>query len=273
MTGVPVASLRDASVLLGGRPVLRGVDLVVEAGEAVTLLGANGSGKSTLVRTLLGLVPLRRGSVELFGTPLAGFTSWQRIGFVPQRSTATGGVPASVQEVVTSGRLSHRSWWQLPRRTDRAAVTAALDAVGLADRADEPVATLSGGQHQRVLIARALAAEPELLVLDEPTAGVDLGRQDDFADIVSGLHRRGVTILLVAHELGPLSGLVSRTVVLRDGRVVYDGAPLASFQEASGADHHHHDDHHLGGRRDHVDYSPDLRTPLDQPGSGNRRRR
>jgi len=261
MSVTPVVRVVDGGVVLGGRPVLRGIDLAVDAGEVVAVLGANGSGKSTLVRTVLGLTPLRRGEVHLFGTPLAQFRDWRRIGYVPQRVTATSGVPASVWEVVASGRLSRRRALQPMRRADKAAVREAIDAVGLGDRARDGCATLSGGQQQRVLIARALAGGPELLVLDEPTAGVDLVHQDVFADIVRRLAERGTTIMLVAHEMGPLAPLIGRTVVMREGRVVYDGAPLESFQDASHAHAHHPPVH-----RAHVDYAPDVRTPVDPLG-------
>jgi zinc transport system ATP-binding protein len=253
-----VLSVTDGGVVLGGRPILRGIGLTVDAGEVVAVLGANGSGKSTLVRTALGLTPLRRGEVQLFGTPLGQFRDWRRVGYVPQRVTATSGVPASVREVVASGRLSQRRPWQPMRRRDKTAVQDAIDAVGLGDRVRDGVATLSGGQQQRVLIARALAGQPDMLVLDEPTAGVDLLHQDAFAAIVERLVERGTTIVLVAHEMGPLAPLIGRTVVMRDGRVAYDGAPLESFQDAL-----HAHAHHPPARRAHVDYVPDVRTPVD----------
>ena len=248
----------DVAVELGGRPVLRGIDLAVSAGEVVAVLGANGSGKSTLVRTLLGLVPTVRGQVDLFGTPLDRFRSWERVGFVPQRATATSGVPATVGEVVAAGRLSRRTPFVPLRRADRAAIAAAAEAVGLGGRLRDGVSTLSGGQQQRVLIARALAGEPELLVLDEPTAGVDVQSQQAFADALRGLVRRGATIVLVAHELGPLADLVRRAVVMRDGRLVYDGPPLAAFTDA---DHVHHHQVATPGS----DYLPSVVSPLDPP--------
>ena len=255
----PVVEVRDGGVLLGGRPVLRGIDLTVTAGEVVAVLGANGSGKSTLVRSILGLEPLRRGSVALFGTPLGHFHDWRRVGFVPQRTSATAGVPASVREVVTAGRLAHRRLLQPLRRTDRQAVADAIEAVGLADRADDGVSTLSGGQQQRVLVARALAGGPDLLVLDEPTAGVDLVSQQQLSAVLGGLLVRGTTVLLVAHELGPLAPLVGRTVVMRDGRVAYDGAPLASFEDVPEGHGHHH-----ARREEHVDYVPAVAAPVDR---------
>lgn len=254
-----VIRIVDGGVVLGGRPILRGIELAVGTGEVVAVLGANGSGKSTLVRALLGLVPLSRGSVQLFGTPLDRFRGWRRIGFVPQRTTATAGVPASVWEVVASGRLARLRPLQPMRRADKDAVREALEAVGLSDRAGDGCSTLSGGQQQRVLIARALAGRPDLLVLDEPTAGVDLANQDTFAAILRRLVDQGTTILLVAHEMGPLEPLISRTVVMRDGRVAYDGPPLESFQDVPHAHAHHPAEH-----RAHVDYSPDITTPLDR---------
>jgi zinc transport system ATP-binding protein len=259
MTGAEVLRVTDGGVVLGGRPILRGIDLTVRSGEVVAVLGANGSGKSTLVRAMLGLTPLRRGHVSLFGTPLNEFRDWRRVGFVPQRVTATAGVPASVWEVVASGRLSHRRPLQPMRRADKQAVRDAIAAVELGDRVRDGCATLSGGQQQRVLIARALAGDPELLVLDEPTAGVDVASRDTFAAVLTRLVAKGTTILLVAHEMGPLEPLIERTVVMRDGRIAYDGAPLESFQHMP-----HRHAHHPPGHGAHVDYSPDVLTPLDR---------
>jgi zinc transport system ATP-binding protein len=235
----PVLRATDLSVELGGLPVLRGVDLAVRPGETVALLGGNGSGKSTLVRALLGLTPLSRGSVELFGTPLARFHRWAKVGYVPQRST-TGFNGAKVREVVATGRLAHRRPFVPPRASDRAAVAQALRAVDLTDRAGEDLAVLSGGQQQRVLIARALAAEPELLVLDEPTAGVDLAHQQVLTSVLADLVSRGTAVLVVLHEIGTLGDLIDRGVVLRDGRVALDG-PLHELQHRAGGDLGHHE--------------------------------
>ncbi|GAA2388798.1 metal ABC transporter ATP-binding protein [Streptomyces glaucosporus] len=217
-TAPPALSLRGVTASLGGRQVLRGIDLDVARGEVVALLGANGSGKSTTVRTVVGQVRPTSGELELFGTPLRRFRDWRRVGYVPQRSTAAAGVPATVREVVSAGRLARRRLRPLGR-ADREAVHRALELVGLAGRARDSVDALSGGQHQRVLIARALAGEPELLVMDEPLAGVDLLSQRVLADALTEQTERGASVLLVLHELGPLAPLIDRTVVLHDGRV------------------------------------------------------
>jgi len=220
-----VFALSHGSVVLGSRTILSDVDMTVEKGEFVAVLGANGSGKTTLVRTLVGLVPLASGSLTVFDQPVQRFRDRWRLGYVPQRLAVGGGVPASVGEVVASGRTSRVRRLRGMTRADRHAVMHALEDVGMLDRVRDPVATLSGGQQQRVLIARALAAEPEVLVLDEPTAGVDVGSQELLAGALTHLSHAGGSVVLVAHELGPLASLIQRAVVLDGGRVVSDGRP------------------------------------------------
>ncbi|EFL41463.1 LOW QUALITY PROTEIN: ABC-type Mn/Zn transport system ATPase component, partial [Streptomyces griseoflavus Tu4000] len=202
MTTEPVISLRGVRAELGSRPVLRGIDLTVRRGEVVALLGANGSGKSTAVRGVIGQVPVSAGEIELFGTPRHRFRDWARVGYVPQRTTAAGGVPATVTEVVSSGRLA-RTRFGLFRKADHEAVRDALGLVGMADRAKDSVDALSGGQHQRVLIARALAAAPELLIMDEPMAGVDLASQEILAETLRGQVARGTTVIKRPARTGP----------------------------------------------------------------------
>ncbi|MFI2101973.1 metal ABC transporter ATP-binding protein [Isoptericola sp. NPDC019693] len=234
---VPAIEARDVHVRLGVSPVLRGVDLTVRRGEVVALLGANGSGKSTLVRTLVGVLPATAGSVRLFGHALGNDVPWGRVGYVPQRVSAAAGVPSTAAEVVASGLL-HGRRLRLPRGW-RARVRDALDLVGLGDRARHATHELSGGQQQRVLIARALVRRPDLLVLDEPVAGVDRPSQEAFAATMTRLVAEGMTVLVVLHELGELAPLVQRCVVLRHGRVVHDGAPPTP-QPAHGGEAHEH---------------------------------
>ncbi|MEU4082827.1 metal ABC transporter ATP-binding protein [Streptomyces aureus] len=235
-----VVSLRGVRAELGSRPVLRGMDLSVRRGEVVALLGANGSGKSTAVRSVIGQVAVSAGEIEIFGVPRRRFRDWHRVGYVPQRTTAAGGVPATVTEIVASGRLS-RARFGILRKADHAAVRRALELVGMADRAKDSVNALSGGQHQRVLIARALASEPELLIMDEPMAGVDLASQEVLAATLRDQVAQGTSVLLVLHELGPLEPLIDRAVVLRDGCVLHDGPPPRAVGQHAlpGHDHVH----------------------------------
>ena len=175
-------------------------------------------------------------------------------------------MPASVREVVASGRLTRRRLLRPLSKVDRHAIDDALELVGLADRARDGVSNLSGGQQQRVLIARALAGDPDLFFLDEPTAGVDLPNQQALTEALAALKARGVTIVLVAHELGPLKELVDRAVVMRDGRIAYDGEPIpdhAVHEPWLGETHtHHHPDDADARRRDHV---PHVQSPLELP--------
>jgi zinc transport system ATP-binding protein len=261
LTSAPPVEIRDGAVAIDGRPILRGIDLTVLSGEFVALMGANGSGKSTLVRAMTGLRPLAAGSLSLFGTPIDSFRDWQRVGFVPQRSGASTGVPASVWEVVASGRLTRRRLLRPLTRADRTAIDDAIAVVGLSDLAQRGVSHLSGGQQQRTLIARALAGEPDLFFLDEPTAGVDLPNQQVLADTLRVLSGRGATIVLVAHELGPMAPLIDRAVVMRDGRVAYDGAPLADHEVHSPDFGEAHTHHHAATAHD--DHAPHVGSPLD----------
>lgn len=221
-----VLELEGASVVLGHHQVLWDVSFRLSSGEFVVLLGANASGKTTMVKTLLGVIPLAGGAARAFGESLQDFDAWHRIGYVPQRVTAASGVPATVGEVVISGRSSRVGLLGRYRAADRAAVDRALELVDLGAVRDAPVVRLSGGQQQRVLIARALAAEPEVLVLDEPVASVDLAHQESFAQTIEVLLGAGTSVLMVAHSLGAVERLVRRAVVLDRGRIVHDGAPV-----------------------------------------------
>lgn len=246
-----MVSARGVRVRLGGSEILRGIDLAVGGGEVVALLGANGSGKSTLVRSLVGVLPLSAGTVDLLGAPLGPGVPWERVGYVPQRVSAPTGMPSTAREVVASGLLHGSRMW-LPRGW-RGRVSDALDQVGLADRAADTTSELSGGQQQRILIARALVRRPELVILDEPVAGVDKPSQEAFAATMARLVGDGLTVLVVLHELGALAPLIERAVVLRHGRVVHDGAPPRAAATHAGASHQHlhpHEDEIVPARSD-----------------------
>jgi zinc transport system ATP-binding protein len=242
----PVIELEHASFGYADVPVVREVTLSVAPGEVVALLGANGSGKSTLVKGLLGLSDQQGGTVRLFGVPREDFDDHPRLGYVPQRHTLSASVRATVEEIVAVGRLPHRQWWRprLSSAEDARIIRECLEVVGLADRAQADVSTLSGGQQRRVLIARALAARPDVLVMDEPTAGVDTANQEILAQVLSRLADRGTTMLIVTHELEVLAGIVTRIVALSGGRVTFDGSPAAFAAAPPGGSLAFHGHHH-----------------------------
>jgi zinc transport system ATP-binding protein len=207
-----------------GQRVLSHVDLRVEEGEFVAIAGPNGGGKTTLLRLALGLERPARGRVLLFGEPAATVRDRTRIGYLAQRTRIAVRAPVTVREVVAAGRAPLRLVGRL-RREDREAVDEALERVGMAHLARRPLTRLSGGQQQRAFIAKALAARPSLLVLDEPTTGVDVEAQEALAALLDRLHTElAVTILYVSHEFGAVEHFVRRLVLVRE-RIVFDGPP------------------------------------------------
>jgi zinc transport system ATP-binding protein len=220
------AQLLDVSFSYGlGRPVLEHVNLELGQGEFVAVAGPNGGGKTTLVRILLGLERPASGKALLYGEPASRFSGRAALGYLAQRSEAGGDAPATVREVVSAGRLASGRLIGGLRRADRDLVADAILRVGLAPFADRPLRTLSGGMQQRAFIAKALAAQPSLLVLDEPTTGVDAESQESIAGLLAGLHQElGVTIVYVSHEFGAVEHFVERLVLVRR-TIVFDGSP------------------------------------------------
>jgi zinc transport system ATP-binding protein len=221
----PVLSARDVSFSYDREPILEQVDLEIRPAEFVALVGPNGSGKSTLLKVLLGLLQPQAGEVRLFGLPPDRFRDRWRLGYVPQRPALAGDLPATVNEVVSLGRLAARGWRGRIGPQDREAVEHALEAVDLVGLRTARVRELSAGQQQRVFIARALASHPALLVLDEPIAGVDAESQRRFRDsLTHWVEHDRAAVLLVSHELGVVAEELDRVVVLKR-RVVFDGTP------------------------------------------------
>jgi zinc transport system ATP-binding protein len=224
---VPVAvELRGVAFAYdGGARVLADVDLAVAEGEFVAIAGPNGGGKTTLVRVVLGLARPTAGEALLFGEPAHRFSRRATLGYLPQRAVLGTDAPVTVREVVAAGRLAAGGLLGPLRRRERAIVARAIADVRLEALADAPLAMLSGGQQQRAFIAKALAGEPSLLVLDEPTTGVDADAQEALAALLAGLHRdRRVTVLYVSHEFGAVEQVVDRLLLVRGG-IVFDGPP------------------------------------------------
>jgi zinc transport system ATP-binding protein len=209
--------------------VVEDVSLRVEAGEYVAVVGPNGSGKSTLMKLMLGLLRPDRGEARLFGEPASAFDDGSRLGYVAQHASAAKEMPITVREVVKMGRFSHVGFGRLSA-ADWRIVDRALETVGMGDFADRRVTQLSGGQRQRAFIARALAGEADLLVLDEPTVGVDVESVGAFYDLLDALNREGITILLIEHDLSAVTEHAERVVCMN--REVYFDGPTSEFLES-----------------------------------------
>jgi zinc transport system ATP-binding protein len=208
-----------------GQRVLEDVDLALGEREFIAVAGPNGGGKTTLMRIVLGLERPAEGSALLYGEPAHRFSGRQALGYLAQRSQVGGDAPATVREVVSAGRLAAGRLLGRLHREDQAHVAEAIDRVGLSAVADAPLRTLSGGMQQRTFIAKALAGQPSLLVLDEPTTGVDAESQESLAELLATLHRElGVTIVYVSHEFGAVEHHVERLVLVRR-TIVFDGPP------------------------------------------------
>jgi zinc transport system ATP-binding protein len=224
--------------------VLSDVTLSINAKDYVVLLGANGSGKTTLLKVALGLLKPTSGRALLFERPAADPRARERVGYVPQRAVISSRLPATVLEVVLAGRAAKRRFGGFTRE-ERGQAVRALERVGMAEFAHRRIGELSGGQQQRVLIARALAADPDLLILDEPTAGVDRDSQLQFAEVLRALNHDGVAIVIVAHDLGAVGRDVKRVLALHDGHV--DQISLEEAKELVGIFHEHHPGHEAAG--------------------------
>ena len=229
MTGaaLPIVSVTGVSVQFGDRTALHRIDLTARAGELVALTGPNGSGKTTLLRVILGLTTPTEGDVRLFGVPTAGLRPRERarrIAWVPQEELPRDNIP--VMSYVLYGRYAHQPPFGSDTASDHTIARQALADVGLADRADQGVFELSGGERQRLLLARSLAQEAPILLLDEPTAHLDIGYQLDLLERVRGLVRdRGVCAIAALHDLNLAGRFADRVVVLSHGRRVADGLP------------------------------------------------
>jgi zinc transport system ATP-binding protein len=218
--------LRDVSFSYRpGLAALEHVNLELEEGEFVAVAGPNGGGKTTLIRILLGLLRPTSGRALLYGEPAHRLSRRSLLGYLAQRSEIGGDAPATVREVVATGRLARGRLFGPMRPRDRELVEEAIARVGLSRVADTALRALSGGMQQRAFIAKALAGEPSLLVLDEPTTGVDAESQESFAALLARLHSElGVTIVYVSHEFGAVEQFVERIVLVRR-TIVFDGGP------------------------------------------------
>lgn len=221
-----IVELQNVGFSYGARKALEDVSFVVNHGEFVGVIGPNGSGKTTVFKIILGLLHPQQGSVRLFGTRPGSFREWYRIGYVSQEATSFNfGFPATVFEVVIAGTFGRRGLFKSVTERESKAAEEALRLVGLSYCKDRMVGKLSGGQQQRVFIARALVTQPELLILDEPTVGIDIEAQAQFYELLEYLrHEIGLTIMLASHDLGALLPRTTKVLCL-NRHLVFCGGP------------------------------------------------
>ena len=225
----PLLAAADLAFGHPGHPTVgQGVALELAAGEVLCLLGPNGTGKTTLLKTLLGLLPPHGGRVLAAGEDLAGWPAARRarhLGYVPQSATPT--FPFPVEDIVLMGRAARSPLFASPGAADRAAAAAALERVGIAALALRPFSALSGGERQMVLVARALAQEPAVLVLDEPTASLDFANQDRVLELIAGLAAEGIAVIFTTHHPDQAFAVASHVAMLRDGGILAAGETRA----------------------------------------------
>lgn len=227
-------SLCGVDVRRSGRTILQIDDLAIPAGAFVGILGTNGAGKTTLLKICAGLIGPTRGQVRIDDVDLTRLSPWQkcglrkRIGYIPQSAEYNADLPFTLHEVVAMGRTSVRPLLSRLTNQDHAIVDEWIDRLGLADRRDQTFRSLSGGQQQKALIARAMTQDPEILMLDEPCANLDFYWKQQISEMIEQLyHQMHVTVLMVSHETSVLPPACERIVLMAEGRLVADGPPDA----------------------------------------------
>ncbi|MCX8197933.1 MAG: ABC transporter ATP-binding protein [Candidatus Micrarchaeota archaeon] len=242
-----VLEFEDVSYSLGGHKILERASFSIRKGDFVGMIGPNGAGKTTIVRLALGIIKQDSGRIALFGKSASEFAEWGKIGYVPQKAGFDQDFPASVFEVASMGRSAKMGLLQRFSEKDRKVVEEALGMAGVLHLSKRKIGSLSPGQQQRVLIARALACEPEFLVLDEPTVGVDAKAQHEFYSLLEALNCEGMTILLVSHDVGAVSrkankiACVNASVKMHDAKEGIEEALACAYGEDFRRIPHHHD--------------------------------
>ncbi|MBW3700467.1 ABC transporter ATP-binding protein [Bacillus altitudinis] len=253
----PIIEMKDISYSYGQRNVIDHIHLTVEEGNFLALVGPNGSGKTTLLKCLLGLIKPQQGELKLFGTPAQKFKDWDQIGFVSQKANSFNtGFPASVYEVVASGLTAKIGLFKRMSKQDKVQVDEAIRSVGIQDLKHQNIGELSGGQQQRTFIARALVSQPKLLILDEPTVGVDQRTVEGFYQLLETLNKeKGMSLILVTHDVGTVSDKVTHVACLNQtlhfhgDAETFDSMDDQALSQFYGHDIQviHHDHHHHGG--------------------------
>jgi zinc transport system ATP-binding protein len=212
----PIISIKDLSFHYGNQYVLENINFELPRGAFLGLVGPNGSGKSTLIKNILGILKPQNGSIFLFDVSIQKFKKWDKVGYVSQKANSfNSGFPATVFEVVSMGLYGKIGLFRFLKKEHKQKIHDAIQAVGMGEYSNRNIGELSGGQQQRVFIARALVSDPELLILDEPTVGIDAKSVKDFYDLLGYLNKeKGLTMLLVTHDVGAVSDKITHVACI-----------------------------------------------------------
>ncbi|EFM09904.1 ABC transporter related protein [Paenibacillus curdlanolyticus YK9] len=217
-----IITLKDIAFSYESQQVMEKVSFSVQQRDFTGLIGSNGAGKTTLLRMIVGLLKPASGSISLFGTPIAQFKDWHRIGYVPQKNSFNPLFPATVREVVLSGLYGRNKQFRRLTKADQTKADEALHAMGIEDLAPKRIGQLSGGQQQRVFLARALINNPELLILDEPTVGIDSETQAGFFHLIKHMHQHHrMTFLMVSHDMDMIRGYLGEKPAQECGKLKF----------------------------------------------------
>lgn len=253
----PLIEINDISFEYEQTKALENISMKVEEGDFLAVLGPNGSGKSTLLKIMLGLIKPTKGSIKLFGVDSKNFKNREWIGYVSQKSNSfNSGFPATVEEVVAGGLAKKTGLFRRTPKTSHQEVEEALEAVGMKDFIGRSVSELSGGQQQRIFIARALVSKPKVLILDEPTVGIDHQNVQAFYDMLASLNRnKNITLVLVTHDVDTVTDRITHVACLNQ-TIHFHGFKeqlhmMSDEQREAWYGHSVRKIHHIGGHYDH----------------------
>lgn len=249
---LPIIELNHIYYRYDRENVLEDVSLRIDKGAFLGIVGPNGSGKSTLLKLILGLIKPQKGDIKLFGEEIRNFRDQQKIGFVSQKANSfNSGFPATVYEVVASGLTKKMGLFRFLKKQDAEIIVKAIKSVGMEPFINRNIGELSGGQQQRVFIARALVSEPELLILDEPTVGVDAENVQSFYEMLANLNQTGITLLMVTHDIGAISDKVTNVACLNKGLFFHGTSSEFEEQKQKGISEIYGHDVHLLSHEHH----------------------
>ncbi|HBG28693.1 MAG: ABC transporter ATP-binding protein [Planctomycetes bacterium GWF2_41_51] len=260
-----IIDIKNVSVSYNSHEALKDISCKVETGDFIGFVGPNGAGKTTLIKAIFGLVPVKEGNIELFGTPAKKFTNWDKIGYLPQQSTSINPLfPANVREVVLLGLLSRKKWPRKITRHDRTKVDEIAEKLKIGHLKKRMFSELSGGQQQKVLLARCLVSEPQLLIFDEPSTALDPDSRESFFELIKDLNIKSkIAVILITHDTGYVGRFAEKLLYL-DKNLIFFGK-FSDFCKSEkmglyfGEHHQHiicHQHHDASDKHHHTHYPP-----------------